>query len=172
MTHCMVRPCVARGVIDLSACGLALMYPASDWSVLYSGAIMGISARVFSLGDRPRMGQMGHQDSQAPGRPVLHFLSSLSQTSAGKRYYVIALSRSVQFLCSCREAVPSSWPARCAGHRAQGPSRLAVAVASVLAFAFPGYALTIPSTVPRSRRLRAPSYRCPSWQRSQLICWT
>jgi hypothetical protein len=46
-----------------------------------------------------------------------------------------------QFLCSCREAVPSSRPARCAGHRAQGLSRLAVAVASVLAPAFAGHAL-------------------------------
>src|SRR5258708_5710992 len=46
-----------------------------------------------------------------------------------------------------------SRPARCAGHRAQGPSRLAVAAASVLAPAFPGHVLTVPSTVPRSRRL-------------------
>src|SRR6266436_3707227 len=44
-------------------------------------------------------------------------------------------------LCSCREAVPSSRSVRCAGHRAQGPSRLAVAVASVLAPAFAGHAL-------------------------------
>src|SRR6516225_7737154 len=46
-----------------------------------------------------------------------------------------------------------SRPAGCAGHRAQGLSRLAVAVASVLAPAFAGDALTVPSTVPRSRRL-------------------
>ena len=64
--------------------------------------------------------------------PPFRFI--LSQTSAGKRDNVIALSLiSVSFLCSCREAVPSSRPACCAGHRAQGPSRLAVAVASVLA---------------------------------------
>src|SRR5258708_35259592 len=76
------------------------------------------------------------------GRPVLHFVFILSQTSAGKRDNVIALSLiSVSFLCSRREAVPSSRPAGCAGHRAQGPSRLAVAVASVLAPAFAGHAL-------------------------------
>jgi hypothetical protein len=39
-------------------------------------AIMDISARAFSLADRPRMGQTGHQGSHAPGRPVLHLVSS------------------------------------------------------------------------------------------------
>src|SRR5262249_18408849 len=33
----MVWPCVARGFVDLAACGLASMYPASDWSGLGSG---------------------------------------------------------------------------------------------------------------------------------------
>ena len=32
-------------------------------------ATMDISARAFSLGGRPRMGHVGHQFSQAPGRP-------------------------------------------------------------------------------------------------------
>ena len=39
-------------------------------------AIMDISARAFSLRDRPQTGQMGHQGSQALGRPVLHLVSS------------------------------------------------------------------------------------------------
>ena len=39
-------------------------------------AIMDISARAFSLPDRPRTCHLGHQGSQAPGRPVLHFVSS------------------------------------------------------------------------------------------------
>ena len=43
----------------------------------------------------------------------------------GKRDYVIACSCSVQFLCSCQQAVPSSRPAQRAGRRAQGRSRLA-----------------------------------------------
>jgi hypothetical protein len=42
--------------IDLSACGLASMYPASDWSVFVLRAIMDISAPAFSLPDRPRTG--------------------------------------------------------------------------------------------------------------------
>jgi hypothetical protein len=39
-------------------------------------AIMDISARAISLCDRPRQGQLGHQCSQAPGRPILHLVSS------------------------------------------------------------------------------------------------
>jgi len=52
---------------------------------------------------------------------------NLSQTSAGigTRCYLIAVSLSVQFLCSCQKAVPSSRPAVAAGRRAQGLSRLA-----------------------------------------------
>jgi len=42
---CMVRPCVARGFVNLADCGLALMYPASVWSVLCSGPSW-ISARM------------------------------------------------------------------------------------------------------------------------------
>jgi hypothetical protein len=54
--------------------GLASMYPAFDWSVELR-AIMDISARAFSLCDRPLTGQMGHQGSHAPGRPILHLVS-------------------------------------------------------------------------------------------------
>jgi len=39
-------------------------------------AIMDISARAISLADRPRTGHLGHQCSHAPGRPVLHLVSS------------------------------------------------------------------------------------------------
>jgi hypothetical protein len=41
-------------------------------------AIMDISAPGFSLGDRPRTGHLGHQVSQAPGRPILHFVYPLA----------------------------------------------------------------------------------------------
>ncbi len=37
---------------------------------------MDISARASSLADRPRMGHSGHQCSHAPGRPILHLVSS------------------------------------------------------------------------------------------------
>jgi hypothetical protein len=39
-------------------------------------AIMDISARTFSLADRPRSGHSGHQCSHALGRPNLHLVSS------------------------------------------------------------------------------------------------
>src|SRR5713226_2045792 len=57
-------------------CGLASMYPASDWSAFVLPAIMDISARAISLADRPRRGHLGHQCSHAPGRPILHLVSS------------------------------------------------------------------------------------------------
>src|SRR5947207_1785246 len=56
-------------------CGLASMYPASDWSVLCSGPSW-ISARI-------RTGHPGHRCSHAPGRPILSRRLILSQTSAG-----------------------------------------------------------------------------------------
>src|SRR3984957_9505703 len=37
---------------------------------------MDISARAFSLADRPRSGHSGHQCSHALGRPILHFVLS------------------------------------------------------------------------------------------------
>src|SRR5204862_8020242 len=53
MTQCMVRPCVARGFVELAVSGLASMYPAFDWSVMLR-ATMDISARAISLADRPQ----------------------------------------------------------------------------------------------------------------------
>ena len=96
-------------------------------------AIMDISARAVSLPDRPRVGHSGHQCSHAPGRPILHLISILSQTSAGNRLwdYVIADSLSVQFLCLCHGAVPSSRPVFVLARCAQGPSRMAVALGSL-----------------------------------------
>src|SRR6516162_5650778 len=57
------------------------------------------------------------------------------------------------FLCSCWRTVPSSRPARAEACRAQGPSRLAVAMTSPLALAFPGHALTGLSTARGLNRL-------------------
>jgi hypothetical protein len=80
LTQCMVRPCVARSFVDL-VCGLASMYPASDWSGSLLRANMDISARSISLPDRPRRGQLGHQCSIALGRPVS--ISSLPLADLG-----------------------------------------------------------------------------------------
>jgi hypothetical protein len=37
---------------------------------------MDISARATLLADRPQKGHLGHQCSQALGRPIFHFFSS------------------------------------------------------------------------------------------------
>ena len=56
-------------------------------------------------------GQVGHQCSHAPGRPILHRRLILSQTSAGKLTTSSIAPHFALFLCSCLAAVPSSRPA-------------------------------------------------------------
>src|ERR1700726_5160415 len=111
---------------------------------------MDISARAVSLADRPRVGHSGHQCSHALGRPILHLISILSQTSTGNRLwgYVLADSLSVQFLCSCHKTVPSSRSVIILVRRAQGASRMAVALGSPLAPVLPGHAHPGPSVAP------------------------
>src|SRR5262252_10634090 len=99
---------------------------------------MDISAPAFSLADRPRTGQTGHQGSQAPGRPVLHLVSS-SRRPRQENGTMSSLSPD-----RCSSFVRAVRPFLCPGlhivrgHRAQGTSRLAVAVALVLAPASTG----------------------------------
>ena len=54
---------------------------------------MDISAPAVSLADRPRTGHLGHQGSQAPGRPVLHLVSSSRRPRQENGDYVIASGR-------------------------------------------------------------------------------
>ena len=71
----MYGPAVCRkGFLRVGVSGLASMYPASDWSGSVLRAIMDISARSFSLADRPHVGHAGHQGSNTLGRPILHLL--------------------------------------------------------------------------------------------------
>ena len=85
-------------------------------------AIMDISAHAISLASRPRPGHLGHQCSHAPGRPILHLVSSSRRP---RRVTGVEVTSSiaphlVQFLCSCLAAVPSSRPALVRRRRAQG----------------------------------------------------
>ncbi len=128
----MYGPAVRRKRISSiwRMCGLASMYPASDWSAFVLPAIMDISARAISLPDRPRTGHLGHQCSHVPGRPILHLVSSSRRP---RRVTGVGATSSIaphlaQFLCSCLKAVPSSRPAGVPRRRAQGPARLAVAL--------------------------------------------
>jgi hypothetical protein len=112
-------------------------------------AIMDISARAISLPDRPQRGHLGHQCSHAPGRPILHLVSSSRRPRrVGRRLATSSIApHFVLFLCSCLAAVPSSRPAR-----AGAPREGAVTLALPLAPALPGHALTAPSTARGSSR--------------------
>ena len=129
MTQCMVRPCVARGfrriwrIAVLHQCIRPLI---GARCVLR--AIMDISARAISLADRPRPGHLGHQCSHAPGRPILHLVSSSRRPRRVNWATSSCAPYLAQFLCSCRE--PFLRPGLRVGRRAarKGPSRLAVAL--------------------------------------------
>src|ERR1700733_3482967 len=63
---------------------------------------MDISARAFSLADRPRLDHLGHQCSHALGRPNLHLVSSSRRPrlEAVDRVTSSLAPRIAQFLCS------------------------------------------------------------------------
>ena len=65
-------------------------------------AIMGISVRAISLPDRPQRGHSGHQCSHAPGRPILHLVLVLSQTSAGKTFQLFELNHAAGILLASK----------------------------------------------------------------------
>src|SRR5262249_29198387 len=149
----MVRPCGARDFVNLGGCGLASMYPASDWSVWCSEPSW-ISARMRS---RYRTGL-----ERAVG------VTSVRMRRKDRSSIVVSSSRRPRqegcwlghqsfpclmlFLCLCLAAVPSSRPGGAAARRAQGPSKLAVAITFRLAPVFPGHALTVLSTARGSGR--------------------
>ena len=56
--------------------GLASMYPASDWSI--APGHHGYQRACELISGQASAGQMGHQGSQAPGRPNLHLLYPLA----------------------------------------------------------------------------------------------
>jgi len=60
-------------------------------------AIMDISARAISLTDRPRPGHVGHQCSHAPGRPILHLVSSSRRPRRVSRIDLATSSRAPHF---------------------------------------------------------------------------
>jgi hypothetical protein len=121
-------------------------------------ATMDISAHASSLPDRPRSGHLGHQCSHAPGRPILHRVSSSRRPRRVNLSYVIDCCSLLMFLCLCLAVVPSSRPTivnRVARRSGQGrPSRYPHG----LALPLPGRALTAPSTARGSSR----SGRCLS----------
>jgi hypothetical protein len=55
--------------------GLASMYPVSDWSC-FAPDHHGYQRACGLIIGQTSMGQLGHQCSHAPGRPILHLFSS------------------------------------------------------------------------------------------------
>src|SRR6202051_949426 len=133
----MVRPCVARGFPRsvgssvLHQCIRPLIGACAPGHHGYQRACVLISGQASS-------GPFGSPVFACVGKTGPPSLLILSQTSAGNGicYFIITCSLSVQFLCSCQEAVPSSRPAVDLRRRAQGPSSLAVALTSPLARRF------------------------------------
>ena len=60
-------------------------------------AMMDISAPAISLADRPRLGHLGHQCSQAPGRPNLHLVSFSRRPRQVKRIDLTTSLRAPHF---------------------------------------------------------------------------
>jgi hypothetical protein len=117
-------------------------------------AIMDISARAISLPDRPRTGHLGHQCSHAPGRPILHHVSSSRRPRRVTGVGYVIDSSSLRTVPLFVPGGCSFVPACACRHAARkGPSRLAVALALPLAPASPGHALTGPSTARGLSRL-------------------
>ena len=94
--------------------------------------IMDISARAISLSDRPRPGHLGHQCSHAPGRPILHLVSSSRRPRRvnGLRHRVLLISHCSFVRAESRSFVPAcawagalrargrqGWPSRCRASR-------------------------------------------------------
>jgi hypothetical protein len=79
-------------------------------------AIMDISAPAVSLAVRPRTGHLGHQGSQAPGRPILHFVSSFRRPRQG--------NGTMSWLSPDQRLVSALLEARSAGRTPPRPGRV------------------------------------------------
>ena len=87
MTHCMVRPCVARVFVELAVSGLASMYPAFDWSACSGPPWISLRARAISLASRPRTGPFGSPVLACAGKTRTSISShSLADLAAGKSF--------------------------------------------------------------------------------------
>jgi hypothetical protein len=75
VTQCMVLPRVARVFRRAGVSGLAPMYPVFDWSC-FAPDHYGYQRACDLIVGQTSMGQLGHQCSHAPGRPILHLFSS------------------------------------------------------------------------------------------------
>jgi hypothetical protein len=83
LPECMVRPRVARGLRRSGGRWSCINVSGLTLERVMLRAIMDISARAISLAARSRLGHSGHQYSHAPGRPIVHFVSSSRRPRRG-----------------------------------------------------------------------------------------
>src|SRR5262249_33269107 len=79
----MDRWCVAREIGEDGGIWSCLNVSGLWVELIGLLAIMEVTAHAILLADKPLSGCVCHQFSRAPGRPLLHFFLSLSQTSVG-----------------------------------------------------------------------------------------
>jgi hypothetical protein len=92
-------PPFARRFLRVGDVRSSSMYPAFDWSFCASGQ-HGYQRACDLISGQASTGHLGHQCSHAPGRPTLHLVFILSQTSAGKTFGRLALrSRNLNLGC-------------------------------------------------------------------------
>src|ERR1700738_3602276 len=135
----MVRPCVARGFVELAFSGLASMYPVSDWSC-FAPDQYGYQRACDLISGQASTGPCGSPVFARAGKTDPPSLLILSQTSAGKGIdYVIdsLLGLRCSFVrvwrpflrpdlrvqrCAARRA-RQGWPSRfpCLSRRVAGP---------------------------------------------------
>src|SRR5215472_4211695 len=125
----MDRWCVAREIGEDGGIWSCLNVSGLWVELIGLLAIMEVSAHAILLADKPLSGCSGHQFSRAPGRPLLHFFLSLSQTSVGKLGLKSTCSWSflishISFVRPRRRLSPAP-TAGSQGRRAQMRSRLA-----------------------------------------------
>src|ERR1700688_2559472 len=98
----MVRPCVARGFVELAFSGLASMYPVSDWSC-FAPDQYGYQRACDLISGQASLGHSGHQCSHASGRPILHLFSFSRRP---RRVRVLITSSIASWVCAVPLFVP------------------------------------------------------------------
>jgi len=126
LTQCMVRPCVAREFLRVGGCAVLHQCIRPLIGAFRAPGHHGYQRACDLVSGQVSTGHLGHQYSQAPGRPILHLVFVLSQTSAGKTF-----RRSVTDHATCSLLASNARP-RARTLQAMRASLLASAIARTL----------------------------------------
>jgi hypothetical protein len=159
----MVRPCVARGF--RRSVGCAVLHQCIRPLIgAFAPGHHGYQRACVLISGQASTGPSGSPGFACAGKTVLHLVSISRRPRRETGCDVmssLAPYRCSSFVRAMRPFLRPGLRLR-SGRRAQGPSRLAVALGSPQAPSFPGHALTAPSTVPRFKQLGTSSYL--SWR--------